>query len=153
MKPISLDDIDRQILNLLSENARIPNTEIAKQLEMVPSGILKRIRNLEDAGVIEGYETRISHKKLELGLTSFVWVNSDEALGEIDAGHEIAKLPEVQEVHCMAGDYWYLLKVRVADTDAHMALIKKLGRIDGIRDCRSTMVLNTIKETLALDIS
>ena len=150
MKKIKLDSIDQKILNLLAENARISNAEIAKQLKMVTSGIFKRIRNLEAANVIKRYETRISHKKLGLGLTLFVWVNSDEPLGETAAGRKIAEFPEVQEVHCMAGDYWYLLKIRVKDSDDQMNFIRKLGKINGIRDCRSTMVLNTLKETAAL---
>jgi len=151
MKKIQLDRIDRKILGMLSEDARISNAEIAKRLKMVPSGILKRIRNLEAANVIERYETRISNKKLGLGLTSFVLVNSDEVVGTTKAGVAISKLPEVQEVHCMAGDYWYMLKVRVEDSDAHMKFIAKLGAIKGIRDCRSIMVLSTIKETIALN--
>ena len=153
MKNIKLDKIDRQIIDMLSENARLSNVAIAKALDMVPSGILKRIQNLENSGVIERYETRISAPKVGLGLSSFVLVNSNEALGKTEAAVEIAKLSEVQEVHYMAGDFMYMLKVRVRDSSAYVKFIKKLGKIKGIRDCRSIMILDTIKETAALKIA
>lgn len=147
-----LDKTDRGILEILGPDARISHSEIAKRIGMTPPGVLDRIRKLEKKGIIEGYETRVSSKKLGLCLTSFVLVNSDEAIGTIKAGVAVSKLPEVQEVHCMAGDFWYMLKVRVEDSDAHMRFIKKLGAVKGIRDCRSIMVLNTIKETIALNV-
>jgi len=149
---MNIDETDRKILLLLSEEARITNAALAKKLNMVPSGILKRLRRLEKEGVIRRYETRISAEALGLTTTTFVKVYSNEKLGGTGVGEKIAFLPEVQEVHYMAGTFDYLLKVRIRDNQEYMTFIRKLGEIKGVRTCESLVVLNTLKETCALNI-
>ena len=152
MKKIQLDKIDRKILNMLSEDARISNAEIAKKLKMVPSGILKRIRNLEEAGVIKRYETRIDHKKVGLNMSALIMIQTNENIGVNKVGGELAKLREVQEIHYLTGEFCYLMKVRVKDTDALSLFLEKVGKIKNVRDSRTTLILKTIKETIELNL-
>ncbi|MBK8003414.1 MAG: Lrp/AsnC family transcriptional regulator [Gemmatimonadetes bacterium] len=142
-----LDAIDRAILGHLQQNARISNADIARQLDMAPSAILDRIRKLEQKGVIQGYTIRIDPRMVGLGLTAFILVRTEERVGSGAIGEALARLPEVLELHHVAGEDCYLVKVRVADTEALSRLLRdKVGRLKGVRNTRSTIVLSTAKE-------
>jgi Lrp/AsnC family leucine-responsive transcriptional regulator len=147
-----LDDVDIKIINALQQNARVRNAEIARQIGMAPSAVLERIRKLETSGVVQGYEARVDPKAIGQGLTAFTFVRSEEGVGSTRAGEELAKIPEVLEVHHTAGHDCYLLKVRVADTAALGQLLRRIGQVDTVRDTRSTIVLTTVKETLELPL-
>jgi len=147
-----IDEIDKKILNILQKNARISNAEIARRVGMAPSGILERMRKLERKGIIQKYEVRLNPKALGLVLTVLIMVKTEERVGSVEIGYELAKISEVQEVYFTAGEYNYLLKARVSDTDALTELLRKFGAIPGVKDTRTTLVLNDIKETLALDL-
>ena len=142
-----LDAIDRAILGHLQQNARISNADIARQLDMAPSAILDRIRKLEQKGVIQGYTIRIDPRTVGLGLTAFILVRTEERVGSGAIGEALARLPEVLELHQVAGEDCYLVKVRVSDTEALSRLLRdKVGRLKGVRSTRSTIVLSTAKE-------
>ena len=148
-----IDDIDGKILSILQNDARTSNAEIARRLAMAPSAILERIRKLETRGLIEGYEARLNPKALDMGLPAFIYVRADERIGSREIGDELAMIPEVQEVHHIAGEDCYLLKVRVDDTNALSDLLRqRLGPIDAIRSTRTTIVLSTIKETAQIPL-
>jgi Lrp/AsnC family leucine-responsive transcriptional regulator len=148
-----IDDIDGKILSILQSDARTSNAEIARRLAMAPSAILERIRKLETRGLIDGYEARLNPETLDLGLLAFIYVRADERIGSRVIGDELAAFPEVQEVHHIAGEDCYLLKVRVADTNALSDLLRqRLGPIDAIRSTRTTIVLSTIKETAQIPL-
>ena len=148
-----LDEIDRRLVTLLQADGRVSNAELARQVGMVPSGVLERVRKLEERGVILGYEARLDPRKLGAGLLAFVFVRSDERLGASGAARALAAIPEVQEVHDVAGEDCFLIKVRVADVEALGRLLRdKLGAIPAIRSTRTTIVLETIKESAALPI-
>ncbi|HKW20042.1 MAG TPA: Lrp/AsnC family transcriptional regulator [Ktedonobacterales bacterium] len=148
-----IDDIDGKILSILQNDARTSNAEIARRLAMAPSAILERIRKLETRGLIDGYEARLNPKALDMGLLAFIYVRADERIGSRVIGEELAAFPEVQEVHHIAGEDCYLLKVRVADTNALSDLLRqRLGPIDAIRSTRTTIVLSTIKETAQIPL-
>lgn len=149
-----LDGTDRSILQLLQANARISNADIARQLDMAPSAILDRIRKLEQRGVLQGYAARIDPQAVGLGLTAFVLVRTEERVGSGTIGHALARIPEVLEVHHVAGEDCYLVKVRVRDTeDLSRLLRERFGRLKGVRNTRSTIVLTTVKESQALPIA
>ena len=142
-----LDTLDRAILAILQENARTANTEISRRVGLAPSAVLERIRKLERSGVIRGYEPRIDPHALDAGLVAFVFVHAEERIGGLEAGREIARLPEVQEVHQIAGEDCYLVKVRVASTEALGTLLREgIGTVKTIRSTRTTIVLSTLKE-------
>jgi Lrp/AsnC family leucine-responsive transcriptional regulator len=146
-----IDEMDVRIVEMLQRNARTPNAEIARQVGMAPSAVLERIRKLEERGVIEGYTARVNAEAYGLGLTAFVFVRASERLGAPQTGERLAEIPEVQEVHHVAGEDCFLVKVRVAGTRAMRELLRdKLGAIDTIVSTRSTIVLDTVKETAVL---
>jgi Lrp/AsnC family transcriptional regulator, leucine-responsive regulatory protein len=143
-----IDSIDARILTILQENARIPNAEIARQVGLAPSAVFERIRKLEERGTIEGYTIRTNARNLGLGLLCFMFVRSDERGGGVETAERLAAIPEVLEVHHVAGEDCFLVKVRTEDTDALGRLLReKLGRIKSITSTRTTIVLDTVKET------
>lgn len=147
------DDIDRQIVNIIQKDARISVAEIARQLGMAPSGILERVRKLEARGVIRGYEARLDPQALGRGLLAFVFVRADERVGSGATGELLAAIPDVQEVHHIAGEDCYLVKVRVANTEALARLLRdSVGALDAVRSTRTTIVLTTLKETATLPV-
>jgi Lrp/AsnC family leucine-responsive transcriptional regulator len=148
-----IDHTDKRILSILQTDARTPNAEIARQLGMAPSAIFERIRKLEQRGVIRGYEARVAPKTLGLGLLAFVFVRSEESAGATGTGRALAAIPEVQEVHHVAGEDCYLVKARVADPEGLGRLLReKFGDIPTIRSTRSTIVLESVKESTELPI-
>jgi len=143
-----IDEKDIKILNILQENARTSNAEIARQLDMAPSGVLERIRKLEERGIITGYETRLNAEALGLGLTAFIFVRTDDQAGRGATARQIAKIPEAQEVYDVAGEDCYLVKVRVRDTHHLMQLMREhLGKMKSVRSTRTTIVLETLKDS------
>jgi Lrp/AsnC family transcriptional regulator, leucine-responsive regulatory protein len=148
-----IDEIDTQILTLVQQNARITNADIARQVEMAPSAILERIRKLEMSGLILGYEARLNAAQIGLGLLAFIFVNTDERAGAPETSRMLSEIPAVQELHHVAGEDCFLVKVRAANTDALAELLRnEFGAIPWIRSTRTTIVLTTVKETAQLPI-
>jgi Lrp/AsnC family leucine-responsive transcriptional regulator len=149
-----IDAIDAIILNILQTNARTSNAEIARQVDLAPSAVFERIRKLEERGVIQGYTAQIHPKAIGLPLLAFIFVRADEKPGAEKTAHRVAEIPEVLEVHHVAGEDCFLVKVRAADTDAlHKLLSERLGRIETITSTRTTIVLETVKESSGLPIA
>lgn len=149
-----LDETDRQIVAFLQSDARMANAEIARRLGMAPSAIFDRIRKLEERGIIDGYEARVNAKAIGLGLTAFIFVRGEDGPGEQRMGQHLAKIPEVQEVHHIAGEDCYLVKLRVADTDSLGLLLReRIGALKSVRSTRTTIVLGTLKETYRLPVA
>jgi Lrp/AsnC family leucine-responsive transcriptional regulator len=143
-----LDGIDRKIVNLIQANARISNIELARQIGMAPSATLERVRKLEAQGVITGYKACINPKSVGLELVAFIMIRANENVNSISIGELLARIPEVLEVHHVAGEDCYLVKVRTANTEALGRLLRdKIGAIDAVTSTRSTIVLETMKET------
>ncbi len=119
---------------------------------MAPSAVFERIKKLEMRGFVVGYEARLAPKKLELGLLAFVFVRvGDEGLS---VGQKLAAIEEVQEVHQVAGEDCYLVKLRVRDTDdLARVLNQRIKPIAGIAGTRTTIALETLKETLRLPLA
>jgi Lrp/AsnC family transcriptional regulator, leucine-responsive regulatory protein len=148
-----MDAVDRKILNILQSDARTPNAELARQVGMAPSAVLERVRKLEERGVIRGYEARLDPRALEYGLLAFVLVRSDERVGHPDTEAALARIPEVQEVHHVAGQDCFLLKVRTANTDALQSLLRdQIGAIATVRSTNTTIVLQTVKEVATIPV-
>ena len=144
---ISLDKTDLQILDLMQANARISNVDMAKQLEMAPSAVLERVKKLEQKNVITDYTTRINPVSLEQKLLAFIFIKANEGMACGETGKQLAKIPEVQEVHNVAGEDCYLVKVRVADSASLIELMRaKFSKISTIQSTRTTIVLETLKE-------
>jgi Lrp/AsnC family leucine-responsive transcriptional regulator len=149
----TIDSPDRRILELLQADARISNAELARRVGMAPSAVFERVRKLEARGLVRGYEARLDAAALGLGVAAFVLVRADERVGSGEVGARLAALPEVLEVHHIAGEDCYLVKVRVADTEALSRLLReRFGTLPEVRSTRTTVVLSTLKETARLPI-
>src|SRR5262245_6417583 len=139
------DDKDIEILNIIQSAAKTPHAEIAKKVGLAPSGAFERVRKLERDGVIKAYEARIDAERVGQGLLAFVFVRADEPVGSQRAGQRLAKIPNVLEVHSVAGEDCYLVKVRVRDTAELGRLLREdFARIEHVTSTRSTIVLNTL---------
>ena len=148
-----IDEISLKILQILQEKARIPNVEVARQVGLAPSAVLERIRKLEKQGFIDGYEVRLNPKRFAKSLVAFVNVKLKKLDAEINVGQTLSKVPEVQEVHYVAGEDAFLVKVRAADTEALSRLIRvKIAAITGVQSTRTAIVLSTYKETARIPI-
>lgn len=148
-----IDDIDRKILSLLQKDARMPNAEIARRLKMAPSGILERLRRLKERGIIRAYMTHLDPRALDFGLLAFVFIKTNEKRVKWDVGEIIAKIPEVLEVHDIAGEDCYVVKLRTKDTESLYRLLRdNFGSIDAIASTRTTIVLRSTKDTTELPL-
>jgi Lrp/AsnC family leucine-responsive transcriptional regulator len=148
-----MDTKDLQILSILQRDARASNAEIARELGVAPSGVLERMRKLERRGVVQGYAARIDPTAVGLGLLAYVFVQVDDRAADENSGALLARLPEVQEVHHIAGEDCYLVKVRCASTAALGRLLQeKVGAIASVRRTRTTIVLGTLKESWDLPL-
>ncbi|WP_184548706.1 Lrp/AsnC family transcriptional regulator [Mucilaginibacter sp. FT3.2] len=150
---IVLDKTDLHILRLMQDNARISNADLARELGMAPSGILERVKKLEQKNVIQQYVTRINPVALQQKMLAFIFMRSADGMGSEQTTRELAKIPEVQEVHSIAGDDCYLVKVRTYDSASLMQLIRThFSKIPNILSTRTTIVLETVKEQQQLVI-
>jgi Lrp/AsnC family leucine-responsive transcriptional regulator len=143
-----MDAIDLLILNRLQANAREAQVDIARSVGLAPSAVLERVRKLEARGLIKGYVAQLDPRALGFGMLAFVAVRTDETGSEDQIAAALADLPEVLEVHHVAGDDCYLVKVRARDTEHLGQMLRtRFGRIPGVKSTRTTIVLETVKET------
>lgn len=152
-----MDKKEEQILELLQRNGRISNVELARAVDLAPSAMLERVRKLEERGLIKGYTALLDPQAIGLGLVAFIFVRVDDIndeLGEADRTAEgLSALPSVLELHHLAGEDCFLVKVRARDTDDLYRILKEeFGKFRGIRTTRTTIVLKTVKETQCLAI-
>jgi Lrp/AsnC family leucine-responsive transcriptional regulator len=146
-----INEIDNKILNIIQKDARIANAEIARQIGLAPSAVLERLRKLEESGVIRGYTAEIDAGRVGFGITAFVFVRTNECGDGTD--QVLAQIPQVLEVHDVAGEDSYLLKVRAASTEGLAKLLReKIKVVPNVISTRTTVVLQTVKETIALPL-
>lgn len=148
---VQLDDVDRAILGVLEADARISNVELARTIGLSPSPTLRRVRRLERLGVILGYHAVVAQQHREPGLTIFaamrMRIHERGLLAEVERA--LAGLPGVAEVHHVAGDQDYLLRVEVPDLPAYERFTREvLPRVPGIGHVTSFVVLGTIRDEL-----
>jgi len=153
---LQLDKIDKRILTELQRNARISNQELADKVGLSPSPCLRRVKNLEEAGLIKDYVTELDASKLGLKLMAIVQVAMDRHTPDRFEQFEatIKTYPQVLECIMITGQSAdYQLKVLVKDMDEYQDfLLKKLTRITGVSDVRSSFVLRQIHSTTTLPI-
>ena len=151
---VSLDDIDLKILTYLQPNAYLSNVELSKKLGMAPSAVLERVKKLEQKGIIIGYPTRINPEALHLNLLAFIFIKSSEGPGNATVAKQLAKLPEILELHHIAGEDCYIAKVRAKDPLSLVQFMReKFSKVKGITNTKTTIVLQTVKEDNHLPIS
>lgn len=152
----SLDRYDRQILEILQKHGRISNQELAEAIKLSPSPTLRRVKQLEEAGLIDGYVALLNAKKLGLTLMAFIGISMDKHTPERFNALEstLAQYPEVLECHLITGQSAdYLLKVIVKDMDAYQQfLLQKLTRIEGVTGVHTSFVMKSPIKTTALPV-
>ena len=149
----SLDHIDLKILSHLQPNSCLANNELAKKIGMAPSAVLERVKKLKQKGIIEGYPTRIQPEALDLKLLAFIFIKTSEGPGNSDVAKQLAKIPEVLELHHIAGEDCYLLKLRARDPQSLIKLMReRFSKIPNISSTKTTIVLETLKEDNRLPI-
>ena len=151
-----LDRIDRKILTLMQQNGRISNLELAEQIGLSPSPCSRRVKALEDEGLIRGHVTLLNPDRLNLKLTAYIHVTVDKHTPERleNFNREVSQMPEVLECALITGnDADYQLTVMVPDMDHYQQfLLGKLTRIEGVNGVRSSFVLRQIKQQTALPL-
>lgn len=152
----TLDRYDREILRLLQANGRISNQELADAIGLSPSPCLRRVRQLEESGLIEGYVALANARKLGLSLMALIQISMDRHTPErFDAFEKaVASYPEVLECHLITGQSAdYQLKALVKDMDAYQQfLLNKLTRIEGVSGVHSSFVLKSAVQKTALPV-
>jgi Lrp/AsnC family transcriptional regulator, leucine-responsive regulatory protein len=147
-----MDETDLKILALIQPNSFLTNSELAKKVHMAPSAVLERIKKLEQKGIIEGYPTRIKPDALELNLLAFIFIKTSEGPGNASVAKLLTKIPEVLELHHIAGEDCYLAKVRAKDPLSLIHLMREKFKSPNILSTKTTIVLETLKETNQLPI-
>ena len=147
---MSIDDIDKKILFLLQNDARMTNAELARRVNLSPPATHARVKRLEENNLIERYATIVNRKKTDYDMLCFVRVSLRlHDLDQVVGFHEaVQEIPEVLECHHVTGDYDYLLKVVAQNTDdLEKLLVKKLTPIPGVAQIHTSLVLKEVKNT------
>ncbi|HDI07431.1 MAG TPA: Lrp/AsnC family transcriptional regulator [Candidatus Bathyarchaeota archaeon] len=158
MKP-KLDGKDVQILSLLQKNCKLTVKEIARKVGSPITTVFAKIKRMEQLGIIKEYRAVLDHKKLRRGATAFILASfsyetqNQSSLSQREIAKQIARFPEVQEVHIIAGDWDILVKVKEKDIAAiGKFVIDKLRTIKGIEKTLTCMVFETQKETTEIPV-
>jgi Lrp/AsnC family transcriptional regulator, leucine-responsive regulatory protein len=153
---MNIDSYDRQILGILQEDGRISNQDLADRIGLSPSPCLRRVRALEEAGLVTGYRALLDARKLGLALTALIHISMDrhtpDRFENFEA--EIGAISEVMECLLITGqDADYQLKVVVRDMDAYQELLlNRITRIPGVTGVHSSFVLRRVVDKTALPI-
>lgn len=143
-----MDKTDKSILNLLQQNARITNKELATQMGLSTTPVFERVKKLEKNGIIKNYVALVDHKKVDRNLVSFVSVRLEKhSKGQmVSFQSAITRLPEVMECYHMAGSTDYLLKIAVSNMDDYKKFMtEKLSAIENVSSVESSFVMSEIK--------
>ena len=152
-----LDEKDVRILEILQKDGRTANVDLARAVELTPSATSERVRKLEERGFIKGYTALLDPRALGLGLVAFIFMrvdDPDDLIGRAEGTAEaLSALPSVLELHHLAGEDCFLIKVRARDTDDLYRILRDdFGRFKAIKGTRTTIVLKTVKETTGLPL-
>ena len=152
---MQLDNLDRRILDALQRNAKLSNVQLAEEVGLSPSPCLRRVRLLEEAGVIRGYHAQLDRSKAGLGLTVFVGVkverHHDASANAFRAA--VIDLPEVISCHVVSGESDFLLQVVLPDLASYEDfLFSTLLKLPAVSDIRSNFAISTVKSQTALPL-
>ncbi|QOW47877.1 Lrp/AsnC family transcriptional regulator [Acinetobacter piscicola] len=150
-----MDAIDRKILQTLQQDGKLANNELAERVGLSASPCLRRVKQLEDAGVIHHYAALIDPQKVNLGLTVFarIWLKGQDEKTVNHFIDSVMDIPEIVECQLMAGDCDFFLRIVVTDLDAYRKFqIQRLNKISGIQNVKTEIPLQKIKLTTALPL-
>jgi Lrp/AsnC family leucine-responsive transcriptional regulator len=144
-----VEEIDRQILNLLARDGRMSFTDLGKATGLSTSAVHQRVRRLEQRGVIRGYAAVVDPEAVGLSLTAFISVTPLDQAAPDDVPDRLAPLPEIEACHSVAGEENYILKVRVSTPGALEQLLARIRAAASV-STRTTIVLSTPYESRPL---
>lgn len=154
--PVRVDAFDRKILQVLIENARASNVEIAQKVGLSEAPCSRRIRRMEVEGVIENYSVRLNPDAIGIGFVAYVTLVLDYVTASTAERfyQEIRAIPEVMSCYIVSGGYDAILHVAATDSRAYSEIVfNRLRRIPGVKDVRSSFVMRTIKESPSLPLN
>lgn len=152
---IKLDTTDRAILNLLQNDARLTNSELAERVNLSPSACLRRLHLLMESDLVAGAHLILQQKEAGFPGTAYVFITLEgQDRAQLDAFEaRVTRIPEVQECYLLAGEADYLLRLVFRDSaDLERLHSEVLTRLPGIRRIHSTMTLRTVKRTARLPL-
>jgi len=155
-----LDEKDIDILTLVQRDCKLTATEIARKIDSPITTVFAKIKRMETLGIIKEYRAVLDPKKLNSGTAAFILAsvtygarNEEKSFSQRDRAAEIAKFPEVQEIHIITGDWDLLIKLRAESVDSiGRFVIDKLRFVKGIEKTLTCMVFETIKETTEIPL-
>ncbi|WP_163831295.1 leucine-responsive transcriptional regulator Lrp [Spartinivicinus ruber] len=150
-----LDRIDRNILRILQEDGRISYVDLADKVGLSTTPCLERVKRLEREGYIEGYAAKLNPQLLQAGLLVFVEICLYSKSADIfdEFRRAVIKLPHVLECHLVSGDFDYLIKARISEMASYRELLGDiLLKLPGVRESKSYIVMEELKETLTIPI-
>jgi len=153
MEPIELDRSERRILELLQQHGRMSNVELSQQIGLSESPTFRRVRHLEDGGLITGYAAVVDQRRLGLEVTAFVQVSMEK---QPDSATEqfhqcVHREPHIVECHAMSGSHDYLMKVVARNIDHFSEIcMQRILKFPGVRHVESSFSLREIKHSRVL---
>ena len=152
---MEIDRFDRQILQVLQQEGRLSNQDLADRIGLSPSPCLRRVRTLEESGIIQSYRALLNEKALGYTLTALIYIAMDahtpERFERFEA--EIRQMPEVMECYSVSGDADYFLRVVAPDLQAFSELMmKRVLRLPGVAHIKSNIALQKVKQTHVLPL-
>ena len=151
----AMDQMDKHILQALQQNGKLQNNDLAERIGLSPSPCLRRVKQLEDAGIIDRYVALVNPKKVNLGLTVFarIWLKSQDEQTVNQFIDAIMNIPEIVECQLMAGDCDFFLRIVVENLESYRKFqINHLNKISGIQNVKTEIPLQTIKQTTELPL-
>ena len=155
MPHVPLDNIDLKILRELQDDARISNVRLADRVGLSAAPCLRRVRELEKAGVVRRYVALLDPSAVDLNVTVFVQISLDlQVKGRLEIFEKaMLSRPEVVDCYLMTGDSDYLLRIVVRDVAAYERLLKEfMTRIEGVASIKSSFALKLVKNSTALPL-
>ena len=157
---LKLDEKDLAILALIQENGKLTARQIAKKINAPITTVFAKTKRMEELGVIKEYRAVLAPEKLDSGTAAFILASvsyrakaDDIPVSQRVVAEEIAKFPEVQEVHIITGDWDLLVKLRAESVDAvGKFVVDKLRLIKGLEKTLTCMVFETVKETTKINL-
>jgi DNA-binding Lrp family transcriptional regulator len=149
-----MDKIDRQLLNLIQKDARLTTAELADQVGLSASPCARRIKRLEQEGVISGYRAMVTRATVGIAMTVFVEVslNNHQASSIDDFEGAIVEMEEVISCHVVSGAYDYLLEVVSKDLSGYENFTRKLQRLENVKDIHTHLAIRQVKGNSSLPI-
>ena len=147
-----LDDTDIKIMEILQQKARTKRSQLAEAVGLSIPTVSERLQKLERNGYLDGFYTKLNAKKVNLGLTAFMFLTVDSSKFYDDIIQQASDRPEVLECHAVTGEGSHLLKVRTADTHELELLLATIQAWPGVKNTKTVVVLSSPKESTVLSL-